>query len=50
MTALGATTLQQRAPLAGAYAAAEAVLALSAAVIGLICSLHIEVSLVGKSR
>ncbi len=48
VTALGTATLQQRATLAGAHSATEAVLALSATVTGLICTLHNEVSLVGE--
>jgi len=47
---LGAATLQQRAPLSGAHATAKAVLAIPAAIIGLIRTLHDEVSLVGESR
>lgn len=50
MTALGSATLQQRAALSGAHATAEAVLPTSAAIIGLICTFHIEVSLVGEAR
>ena len=50
MAALGAAALDKRTTLSGAHAAAEAVLALTAAIIGLIGTLHGEVSLVGKSR
>jgi len=47
---LGAPALHERTALSGAHAAAEAVLALAAAIIGLVCTLHDEVSPVGRSR
>jgi hypothetical protein len=50
VAALGAAALDKRTTFSGAHAAAEAVLALTAAIIGLIGTLHGEVSLVGKSR
>ncbi|GMQ93360.1 MAG: hypothetical protein BMS9Abin12_0837 [Acidimicrobiia bacterium] len=48
MAALGAATLDQRTALSGAHATTEAMLALTAAVIGLVRTLHDEVSLVGE--
>jgi len=48
VAALGAATLDQRTALSGAHATTETVLSLTAAVIGLVCALHDEVSLVGK--
>ncbi len=48
MAALGAATLDQRAALAGSHATTEAVLTLAAAVVGLIRTLHDEVSLAGE--
>ena len=45
MAALGAATLDQRAALTGLHATTEAVLALTAAVVGLIRTLHDEASL-----
>lgn len=47
VSALGSATLDQRAALPSAHAAAKAVLALSAAIVRLVCTLHDEVSLVG---
>lgn len=48
VAALGPAALHQRSPLSGTHAATETVLALAAAIVGLICTLHDEVSLVGE--
>ncbi len=48
MAALGAATLDQRAALTGSHATTEAMFALTAAVVGLIRTLHDEVSLAGE--